>query len=78
MGHGAWGVRHGTEVCWGWGGVGGQRTSWAHVENRETKTKQEKRLEKKLLRSCRAALDVFRCAKECTNYRKRDAGTALY
>ena len=31
----------------------------------ETRTEQEKRLEK-LLRSCRAALDVFRSVKECT------------
>ena len=33
-----------------------------HVENRETRTEQENRLEK-LLRSCRAALDVSRSVK---------------
>ena len=37
-----------------------------HVGNRETRTEQEKRLQK-LLRSCRAALDIiFRSVKECT------------
>ena len=37
--------------------------SHPHVGNRETSTEQEKRVEK-LLRSCRAARDVFRSKKK--------------
>ena len=45
-----------------------------HIGNRETRTGQEKRLEK-LLRSCRAALDVSQSVKECTAHAWRDPHT---
>ena len=37
-----------------------------HNENRETRTEQGKAVERKLLRNCRAVLDVFRSVGECT------------